>query len=132
MRFAEKLLFTMTDLELDPRDSSDDADETRDIADVIAEKATESHPFNKQYAYGFISVQEGIKAYSKALEVLAVSNGVECMWEAVYSNSFMTQSKLSSDFASLRELEDHAITRQHLSLPSPEKLASSTMQLLPV
>ena len=55
MRFAEKLLFTMTDLELDPRDSSEEVEETKDIADVIAAKATESS-FTKQYAYGFVSV----------------------------------------------------------------------------
>lgn len=42
------------------------------------------------------------------------SSGVECSWEARFTENFKIESNLTSDFNSLRELDDYAFTQNML------------------
>jgi len=53
----------------------------------------------------FSIVRIGLRSYAKSVELLASSGGVECSWETSFSANFLTESKLSADFDSLRQID---------------------------
>ena len=67
-------------------------------------------------------VRTGLSSYAKSLELLACNGGIDCSWEVAYSANFLTETKLTADFESLRQLEKPAITRD-INVPSPQDAA---------
>ena len=75
-------------------------------------------------------VRTGLSSYAKSLELLACNGGIDCSWEVAYSANFLTETKLTADFESLRQLEKPAITRDMLQVISAGSLAKRAEELL--
>jgi len=74
--------------------------EDGDIADVMA--GQQSFSLQTCYNQVFMYVRSGLTSFAKSLELLACNGGIECQWEVAYSQNFLTESKLTSEFESLR------------------------------
>ena len=111
-RLAEKLLFSITDLE---DDQTEDADDTRDIADVMAGVPSSSAGLTKFYNSAFRAVEVGLNGLAKSFEIAQKCNGAEFAWEVSFSENFKVESNLSADFNSLRQLGDYAFTKSNLT-----------------
>lgn len=127
-RFAETLVFWISDPRIDDFDDAVEEDK-RDIADVIA-GVPQTKSVSKRYSQLFLYVHYGLRSYTKSVEVLSASDGVECCWEASFTENFKTQSNLSSDFDSLRQLIEFAITRDMVKANSPITLANRAEEML--
>ena len=118
-RFAEILLFRIFDPTINLHG---DVEEEKDIADVMADGQSSSKVRNF-YNTMFGTVSEGLKGYAKSIEIFNKSNYVECAWNASFTDNFKIESNLSSDFKSLRQLDDHVFTRSILVLKSASSMA---------
>lgn len=103
--------------------------EELDIADVMAGKAG-GLSLATCYNSIFMIVRGGLSSYSKSVELLSSSAGVECSWETSYQPNFLTESKLSVDFDSLRQVDKQVISRDMLVTPSTASLANRAEQML--
>ena len=129
-RFAEKLLFTIFDPTIDTK-SGVEEDESQDIADVIANGVIMTQDSLKTcYDSVYRSVEEGIRSYSKSVEIFNACNGIECLWEVSFSENFKIQSNLTTDFNCLRQLADYAFTKSMVAITSTESLADRCEEFL--
>jgi len=128
-RLAERLVFAISDFKTGHSDESLEEDK-RDIADVIAGVPAPSQSVCKRYQNLFAHVHNRLRSYTKSIEVINASEGVECLWEGAFTDNFKTLSNLSPNMDSLRQLADYAITRDMLKTSSQQGHASSAINML--
>lgn len=76
------------------------------------------------------SIAEGLKSYARSIDIFNKSNNVECSWEVSFTENFKIESNLTSDFKSLRSLQDYAFNRSMLNLKSFGSMAFQALQML--
>lgn len=128
-RFSEKLLFDIFNPSIDTIGKPEEED-MRDIADIIAGVPANTGSLTHCYSHVFGEIQEGLRSYSKTIEIIKASDGVECIWEAKFSENFKIESKLSKEFESLRKLEDQAVNLSMLESKNMVLLVSKAEQML--
>lgn len=105
-------------------DSGAVEEETKDIAEVIAQGQDQLSPLVTNFYFTmFGQVAEGLTGYAKSIEIMNKSNGVECAWEVSFTENFKIESNLSSDFKSLRKLDDYVFTKSVLQIKSASTMA---------
>ena len=103
-------------------------DDERDIADVIANEPT----FSLAPCYNSVcgQIEDGLRSYAKSTQILNVCNGLECSWEVSFSENFKVESNLTSDFKSLRQLKDYAISLKMLDTETESSMAKRAGEML--
>ena len=76
------------------------------------------------------SIAEGLKSYARSIEIFSKSNHVECACEVSFTENFKIESNLTSDFSSLRKLDDYAYSRSILNLKSAGSMANQALDML--